>query len=281
MLPKGIRGGLTRVYPKIFSDYFRDFERSSEVFVAMPFSREAEPRWRSIFSPAIRSLRLRPFRVRQGRVSDSILTDILRAIGRARLLLIDVSFQRIKDRPPGPNPNVLYELGLAHAMRLPEEVIVVRGDKEKVEPPFDISQIRYHRCEFANSSRGRTQVERLLRQAVRSLDATRDLIVERVLRGLDPDSMRFLSKGRDQDSFDLFLFDPDRKGLYGLGGRDTNERYLRALARSLIARGVLEAGDPGPIRRRVYGGTPEYALTNLGRAVASRLPRWCTCEERS
>jgi len=266
------------VYPKIFSDYFRGFERSSEVFVAMPFSQEAKPRWRTIFSPAIRSLQLRPFRVLQVRVSDSILTDILRAIGRARLLLIDVSFQSTKSRPPGPNPNVLYELGLAHALRLPEEVIVVRGDEENVEPPFDISQIRYHRCRFANPRRGRAQVQRLLRQALKSLDATRDLIVERVLRGLDPDSMRFLWTVRDHDNFDLYPFDPDRKGLYGLGTRDTTERYLRLLARSLIARGILQAGDPGPIRRRVYGGTPEYVLTNLGRAVASRLPRWCAHE---
>lgn len=35
------------MYPKIFSDYFRGFERSSEVFVAMPFSDEAEPRRKS------------------------------------------------------------------------------------------------------------------------------------------------------------------------------------------------------------------------------------------
>ena len=47
------------------------------------------------------------------------------------------------------------------------------------------------------------------------------------------------------------------------------------LARLLIAGEILEAGDPGPIRRRIYGGTPEYKLTNLGRAVASKLPRWC------
>ena len=185
------------MYPKIFSDYFRGFERSSEVFVAMPFSREAEPRWRDIFSPAVRSLKLRPFRVREGRVGDSILTDILGAIGRARLLLIDLSFQQTQGRPPGPNPNVIYELGLAHAMRLPEEVIVVRGDTEQVEPPFDISQIRYRRCRFSDRPRARTQVQRLLRQAQRSLDATRDLIVQRVLRGLDPDSMRFLWAVRD------------------------------------------------------------------------------------
>ena len=99
--------------------------------------------------------------------------------------------------------------------------------------------------------------------------------MERVLRGLDPDAMRFLWVVRDHDTFDLYPFDPDRKGLYGLGGHDTTEGYLRFLASSLIARGILEAGDPGPIQRRVYGGTPEYKLTSLGRAVVSTLPGWC------
>jgi len=244
----------------------------------MPFSDEGKPRWNTIFKPAIQSLGFQPYRILEGRVSDSILTDILRAIGRARLLLVDVSFQSTKGRPPGPNPNVIYELGLAHALRLPEEVVVVRGDKESVEPPFDISQIRYHRCQFSNPSRSRSQVKRLLHQALKSLDATRDLIVERVLRGLDPDEMRFLWRVRDYDNFDLYPFDADRKGFYGLGGRDTTEQHLRMLARSLISSGILQAGDPGAPRHRRYGSTPEYILTNLGRAAASKLPKWCASE---
>lgn len=95
------------MYPKIYSDYFPGFERSSQVFVAMPFSNEAKPRWRSIFVPAIRSLGLRTFRVLEGRVSDSILTDILRALGRARLLLFDVSFQSTKGRPRAESKRTL------------------------------------------------------------------------------------------------------------------------------------------------------------------------------
>jgi hypothetical protein len=268
------------MYPKIFADYFRGFDRSNEVFVAMPFSRDAEPRWRNIFVPAVRGLNLRPFRVRERGVSDSIATDILAGIGRARLVLVDASFQRAGDRPPGPNPNVMYELGLAHAMRLPEEVIVVRGDVETTEPPFDIAQIRYHRFNARDRSRGESQVRMLLRRAERALDTTRDLIVERVLRGLDPDSMRFLwvVHDEDDDTFDLAVFDPDRKGLYELGGRETNDRQLRILARVLIGCGLLESSDPGPVTRRIYGGTPEYRVTALGRAVTSRLPAWCRQE---
>ena len=266
------------MYPKIFSDYFRGFERSNDVFVAMPFSRDTEPRWRTIFRPAVQSIGLRPHRVRDGQISDSILTDILAGIGRAQLVLVDISFQTHRDRQPGPNPNVMYELGIAHSMRLPEEVIVVRGDSENVEPPFDITQVRYHRFAAEIPDRGVRQIKRLLRQATRTLDVTRDLIVERTLRGLDPDSMRFLWAVREHDCFDLALFDPGRDGIYGLVDRDVTEKFLRHIARLLIDRGLLEAGDPGPIRRRVYGGTPEYRITSLGEAVISKLPRWCRQE---
>jgi hypothetical protein len=266
------------MYPKVFSDYFRSFDRSREVFVAMPFSRDAQSRWTNIFSPAIRSIGLHPFRVREGRISDSILTDILAGIGRARLILVDVSFQPHRQRPPGPNPNVMYELGLAHSMRLPEEVVVVRCDSEKAEPPFDIAQIRYHRIPETAMRRAVRQIGTLLRGAERSLDTTRDLIVERTLRSLDPDALRFLWVVRKHGTFDLAVFDPDRKGLYGLGPRDTTERHLRVLARLLTSRGLFEAGDPGLIQRRIYGGTPEYKVTSLGRAVMTRLPRWCSQE---
>jgi hypothetical protein len=199
------------MYPKAFFDYFRDFDRTREVFVAMPFSRDAQPRWRTIFSPAIRSIGLRPFRVQEGRISDSILTDILNAISRARLILVDVSLHTHRERrPPGPNPNVMYELGIAHSTRLPEEVIVVRGDSEPAEPPFDIAHVRYHRFAATAPRRAVSQISRLLQQAQTSLDATRDLIVKQTLRRLDPDLLSFLWTVREGDSFDLASFDPDR-----------------------------------------------------------------------
>jgi hypothetical protein len=266
------------MYPKIYADYFRDFDVAPEVFVAMPFTADGESRLRRIFKPAIKAISLRPFTVRGRAVSDSILTDIIAAIGRAQLLLVDLTFQIQGDRPPGPNPNVLYELGLAHAMRLPEEVVVVRGDSLPNKPPFDISQIRYHMFDQADAPRAVRRIRDLLHQSLRALDRTRDQIVIRTLCTLDPDHLRFLYTVRKLPSFDLAPFDPDRKGLYGLGANDTTEVRLRAIARSLVAGGVLRAGNPGSLKRRIYGATPEYEITMLGRAVIAKLPRWVSAE---
>ena len=95
------------MYPSIFAEYFREFERTSEVFVAMPISPQFEGRWKHIFKPSIKSLNLKPYRVDLGKVSNSILIDILRGVGTAKLVLADISGQK----DGWPNPNVMYELG--------------------------------------------------------------------------------------------------------------------------------------------------------------------------
>ena len=263
------------MYPKTYLDNFRSFERRSEVFVAMPFGDEFESRWQSVFSPAIKKKTLEPYRVDVREVSDSILTDILDGIGRARLVLVDTSFQQQDNRPPGPNVNVMYELGIAHAMRLPEEVIVVRDTASTDEAPFDISHIRYRRFDPIDENAARSIIVNLIGSALKAIDITRDIIVSRTLDSLDPDAMRFLGTIGSQDSFDLCPFDPDRKGLYGLGERDSTEEELRDIACDLIQLGVLRSGDPGPPDKRIYGGVSEYLVTDLGKAVWERLPSWC------
>ncbi len=263
------------MYPKTYLDFFRDFDRTNEVFVAMPFAKEFEDRWKGVFCPAITNNGLKPYRVDIRTVSDSILTDILAGIGRARIVLADISFQQNNDRPAGPNANVMYELGIAHAVRLAEEVIVVRDGASKDASPFDITHIRYHPFDLNDADAARATIETLIHEALKEIDLTRDLIVDRTFRALDPDAIRFLGTIESRDWFDLYVFDPDRKGLYGLGERDSSEEELRSIARRLIELGVLRSGDPGRPKERVYGAAPEYLVTSLGKAVCARLPSWC------
>ncbi|MHC4686160.1 MAG: hypothetical protein ACYTEW_17855 [Planctomycetota bacterium] len=263
------------MYPKLYLDYFRDFNRTSEVFIAMPFAKEFEPRWKNIIRPGIEATGLKPYRVDVRRISDSILTDILAGIARARFILADTSFQESDGRQLAPNPNVMYELGIAHAMRLPEEVIVIRDKRSKDGNPFDIGHIRYTSFDPEQEAAARRTVQRLIEEAQKAVEVTRDRIVERTLQTLDPDGMWFLGTVGHMSTFDLYPFDPDRKGLYGLGYRDSSETELRTIARDLITLGLIESGgDPGPPERRVYGAVPEYRVTPLGKAVFERLPNW-------
>jgi len=259
-------------------DLFREFTRKTEVFVGMPFSREFEPRWKSILKPAISSFNLKPHRVKERYVSDSIPVDILNAIGRAKLLLFDIS----NEKTERPNPNVMYELGIAHAIRLPEEVIIIR-DRKSQESPFDIKHIRWNEFSPLKIKTSIKKLKKLIKNAENEISLTKDSMIEKALNYLDPEMIEFLEIIRDyyeevgeeyiKKGFDLYPFDPDRKGLYGLITKECSEQYLRGIARYLVNFGILKSAEPLPLHKRVYGGTPEYYLTEMGKVVLKKLPR--------
>ena len=61
--------------------------------------------------------------------SGSVIEQIWQQIRKAKVLLADLT---------GKNPNVFYELGLAHALKKP--VVLVSSNEEDV--PFDLKHIR-------------------------------------------------------------------------------------------------------------------------------------------
>lgn len=260
------------MYPKTYIDSFRTFERTNEVFVAMSFADKFLERWENIFQPAVTEAGLQAYRVDIRIVSDSILTDILAGIGRARLVLVDTSFQNRGGQSTGPNPNVMYELGIAQAMRLPEEVVVVRDSVSTDPAPFDISHIRYNTFDIDNEEDAKETILQLIRSAINAIDLLRDMIVLKVFESLDPDAMHFLGVIGPMEQFDLYPFDLDRKGLYELAFRDSSEAELRTVAKRLIDLGILVAGDPGRPGDQAYGAVQEYVVTDLGRAVHDKLP---------
>jgi len=265
------------MYPKFYTDLFREFPRTPEVFVAMPF-KGFEKRWKSIFKPAIKSFNLKPYRVKQRFVSDSIPMDIINAINRAMFLLFDISNENTEK----PNPNVMYELGIAHATRLPEEVIIVRDSCSK-SSPFDINHIRWNEFSPQKINQSITKIKRLINHSRKEIDFAKDLIINKTLNALDPEMIEFIGTLKDyyeevgekyiSHGFDLSPFDPDRKGLYGLITKDCSEECLRAIAKSLINIGILKSAEPIPLRKRVYGGTAEYLFTEMGKIILKRIPK--------
>ncbi len=124
------------MYPAQFFGLFPSFPQENKVFVAMGFDKQFQSRWEQVIKPSIVEIGLEPYRVDPSRISDSILTEILSGIGKSRLIFADVSV----DSKGVRNGNVMYEVGIAHAMRQPQEVVLFRSDKEKLL--FDIANIR-------------------------------------------------------------------------------------------------------------------------------------------
>src|SRR5262249_28411935 len=134
------------MHPNTFLRAYWRAETNNDVFVAMSFDTRFKDRFTKIIQPAIEDeiiegISLTAFRVDNSKTGDSILTDIANGIAHSRVVLADVSVideGRYADTPIR-NGNVMYEVGIALAARLPSEVLLVRDDNKKFL--FDLSTI--------------------------------------------------------------------------------------------------------------------------------------------
>lgn len=99
-------------------------------FVMMPFAKPIGDHYEKIFEPAIVKAGLKPIRADNeifgtGKIMDQVWSGIT----AARVLVAELTAR---------NPNVFYELGLAHALRKP--VVLVSSNESDV--PFDLHHIR-------------------------------------------------------------------------------------------------------------------------------------------
>lgn len=99
-------------------------------FVMQPFSGALGSYYESIFKPAIAQAGLASIRADADIfATGKIMDQIWRGINEATVLVAELTSK---------NPNVFYELGLAHALRKP--VVLVSSNEEDV--PFDLRHIR-------------------------------------------------------------------------------------------------------------------------------------------
>lgn len=97
---------------------------TKEVFVLTPFHEDYFPTYQAI-KKAVSSIGLYVRRGDESKIHGDIFPHILDSIARARLVIANIT---------GRNPNVLYELGITHA--LDKNVILV--SKHADELPFDL-----------------------------------------------------------------------------------------------------------------------------------------------
>src|SRR5262245_55014828 len=100
-------------------------------FVIMPFAVDFKNQWELAIAPAITDAGLVPLRGDDVSLAAGvIMSDVTRLIYESTLIVADLS---------GKNPNVMYELGLAHAAQKPA-IMIAQND---ADVPFDLSHVRY------------------------------------------------------------------------------------------------------------------------------------------
>jgi hypothetical protein len=184
------------VYPATFFGLFPPFPKDERAFVAMSFDSRFDGRWKDVLTPAIRAVRvndvpLEPHRVDLRAAGDSILTEILDGISRCRVFVADITAVAEVNGRAVRNANVMYEVGLAHAVRVAEEVILFRSDDQDLI--FDFANVRVHRYDPDDSPETARQfVTDMISQCLREIDLRKALAVRQAAECLDYYSWMFL-----------------------------------------------------------------------------------------
>jgi len=137
------------MYPLNLFTLFPPFPRENKVFVAMSFDRRFDKRWEEVIIEGVKEItvngtHLEPYRVDIGKGSDSITSEILSGIGNCILFLADITtIGKIGDDPIR-NGNVMYEVGIAQAVRLPAEVILFRSDDDPLLFDMVTNRVNYY-----------------------------------------------------------------------------------------------------------------------------------------
>jgi len=140
--------------------------QASEIcFVMMPFANPLGGYYASIYEPAIKKAGLTPVRADADIYgTGKIIEQIWAGINSARVLLAELT---------GRNTNVLYELGLAHALRKP--VVLVCSNEADV--PFDVRHVRVIYYELTDPFWGEKLIAKVAENIISALKNPKEAIL--------------------------------------------------------------------------------------------------------
>ena len=124
---------------------------SLDVFVLMPFKDDLLAVYQDHIEPTCTGLKLTVRRGDDFFTADSVVQDIWKAIVNARLIVADCT---------GRNPNVFYEIGVAHTIGKPTILITQKSE----DVPFDLRHFRY--IAYQLTPRGMKEFEKTFKETV-------------------------------------------------------------------------------------------------------------------
>jgi hypothetical protein len=158
---------------------------------------------------------------------------------------------------------VLYEVGIAHSRRLPEEVVLFRSDNDRLM--FDLANVRVNPYDPEGDPEGAILlVKEALESAIKEIDFQRHLSVQQAVNSLSYYCVQLLLSKAVKDN-KLKFFEISQSIVSGaMASRSDSTHHLLNLGILSIKypeleSGVLKAGDE---KRK------EYILTPFGKAVA-------------
>ncbi|MBI3881460.1 MAG: hypothetical protein HY301_15525 [Verrucomicrobia bacterium] len=140
-------------------------------FVMMPFAGPLGSYYEKIYDPAIRKAGLTPVRADAEIFgTGKIIDQIWRGITAAKVLVTELTSR---------NPNVFYELGLAHALGKP----VVLVSSNELDVPFDLKHIRVIYYDVNDPFWGNKLMEKVAENILSAIRNPEETLFRRVVEG--------------------------------------------------------------------------------------------------
>lgn len=122
------------------------------VFVIMPFTQNwSNDIWEQVLKPAVQEIGMTPIRA-DDLYGQNIMEDVWQSILKAAIIICDTT---------GRNPNVFYELGIAHT--LGKKVLLLTQNIDDI--PFDLQAYRH--IEYAITISGGNQLKETIKKHIR------------------------------------------------------------------------------------------------------------------
>lgn len=161
------------------SDRLKKLERATNVgandscFVMQPFAAPLGDYYEKIYRPAIEKAGLRPVRAdAEIFATGKIMDQVWSGINSAKVLVAELTSR---------NPNVFYELGLAHAMK--KAVVLVSAKEDDV--PFDLQHIRVIYYDMSDPFWGNKLIEKVAENILSAIQNPEEAVFKSSIGGKD------------------------------------------------------------------------------------------------
>ncbi len=143
----------TGVSPKVFTLDEAEIVDDQLISVMMPFDSHFDDVY-DVLRRTAEDLKLKCLRADDIWDNAAVIQDVVSLINRSRIVVCDCS---------GRNPNVFYEVGIAHT--LGREVILITQSKSDI--PFDLRHLRY--VTYLNNNEGRQELSSKLKRRIKKI----------------------------------------------------------------------------------------------------------------
>lgn len=240
--------------------------RHTEIFVVMPFDKKYDAIFSNLIEPATQKANellglsvemfLKAYRTKDDIRTTSGWINVLEHLFTAQIIMgILTSY----------NPNVYYELGIAHATEPIARQILIADKNHK--PTFDTKDLIYYQYDPNNLNLSVEPLAEKIKEAIDWYKLEEERVIQRVRRLISPFGLDVIMLYGKDNNFHLHRNKTEYESKYGDG---TFELHLRGLE-NLCQNGLIGLNTKTEESERGIQIEYSYYWTNLGNDVLHSL----------